>query len=161
MDGFSGARYSATAMRRFYPAIYGRKLTFQPSQYGRYYGEDAAPAAPATTSAPAEKKSFWSFLSETTSSEGFKETAGAITGTLLGKALSGLDQKQLDREAKRQASLLEAEARAEEARARTVALQSALSGGGGPSALVWVGGGLALLTLAGVGIYFATREKSA
>ena len=141
MNGFSGARYSATAMRRFYPAMYGRKLTFQPSQYG------------------AEKKSFWNFLSETTSSEGFQETAGAVGGTLLGKALSGLDQKQLDREAKRQAMLLESEARAEEAKGRTVALQAALAGGGGPSALVWVGRGLALLTLAGVGIYFATREK--
>jgi hypothetical protein len=161
MDTFSGARYSATAMRRFYPAIQGRNLTFQPSQYGRYYGEDAAAsAAPATTPAPEEKKSFWSFLSTTTSSEGFKEATGAITGTLLGKALSGLDQKQLDREAKRQAMLMESTARAEEARGRTVALQAALAGGSGPSALVWVGGGLALLTLAGVGIYFATRSSS-
>jgi hypothetical protein len=148
MNGFSGARYSATAMRRFYPATYGRKLTFQPSQYGNAYGDDAS----------GEKKTLLTWLTETTSSEGFKETAGAITGTLLGKALSGLDQKQLDREAARQAQLMEAQARADEAKARSVALQSALAGGGGPGALVWVGGGLALLTLAGVGIYFATRE---
>lgn len=148
MDTFSGARYSATAMRRFYPAIHGRNLTFQPSQYG------------AETEGTKEKQTVLTWLSGLTESEGFKETAGGITGTLLGKAMSGLDQKQLDREAKRQAMLMESAARSEEAKARTVALQSALTASTGPSALVWVGGGLALLTLAGVGIYFATRQKS-
>ena len=148
MDRFSGARYSAYTTRRFYPAIHGRNLTFQPSQYG----ED-------TAAAPEEKKTFLTWLTGVTSSEGFQETAGGVTGTLLGKALSGLDQKRLDREAKRDALLAESQARVEESKARTVALQSALAGGsGGPSALVWVGGGLALLTLAGVGIYVATRE---
>jgi hypothetical protein len=34
MDKFSGARHSAYTMRRFYPAMYGRNLTFMPSQYG-------------------------------------------------------------------------------------------------------------------------------
>jgi hypothetical protein len=38
MDKFSGARHSAYTMRRFYPAMYGRNLTFMPSQYG--YGAE-------------------------------------------------------------------------------------------------------------------------
>jgi hypothetical protein len=145
MDSFSGARYSATAMRRFYPAIHGRNLTFQPSQYG-YAAADSG-----------EKKTVLTWLSSLTESEGFKETAGSVTGTLLGKAMSGLDQAALDREAKRQAMLDESAARAEESRARAVALQNLGSSGGAPSAAVWIGGGVALLLLAGVGIYFATR----
>ena len=150
MDSFSGARYSATAMRRFYPAIHGRNLTFQPSQYG--YAAAAAAAAES-----GEKKTVLTWLSSLTESEGFKETAGSVTGTLLGKAMSGLDQAALDREAKRQAMLDESAARAEESRARAVALQNVGSSGGAPSAAVWIGGGVALLLLAGVGIYFATR----
>ena len=146
MDSFSGARYSATAMRRFYPAIHGRNLTFQPSQYGYAAAADSG-----------EKKTVLTWLSSLTESEGFKETAGSVTGTLLGKAMSGLDQAALDREAKRQAMLDESAARAEESRARAVALQNLGSSGGAPSAAVWIGGGVALLLLAGVGIYFATR----
>jgi hypothetical protein len=160
MDRFSGARYPATVMRRFYPAIYGRNLTFQPSQYARPvvgYGAEAASAEKQTL-----LSSIGSFFSETVASEGFKEAAGGITGTLLGKAMSGLDQKQLDREAKRQAMLAESAARVEESKARTVALQSALSSSGGaPSAVLWVGGGVALLVLVGGGIYFATRAPKA
>lgn len=148
MNGFSGARYPATAMRRFYPAIYGRNLTFQPSQYGTFGADDT------------EKKTFLqsagSFLSEAAQSEGFKETAGAITGTLFNRALQSADQERLDREAQRQAMLAESQARQEESRARTVALQAALEGGK-PTAAIWIGGGIALLLLTGVGIYFATR----
>ena len=147
MKGFSGARYPATAMRRFYPAIYGRNLTFQPSQYGT----DAA------SPEEEDKKTVLTWLSGLTSSEGFKETAGAVTGTLLKGALQSTEQARLDREAQRQAMLAESQARQEEARARTVALQAALEEGARPTAAIWIGGGVALLLLAGAGIYFATR----
>lgn len=146
MDRFSGARHSAFALRRFYPAIYGRNLTHQGSQYGFRH-----PAACSAYGAEKTQKTTSFF-------ESLASTVGAVGGTLLGNAM---EQDALDREAERQAKLMTATAQAEEAKARTVALQTALQQQQGPSALVWVGGGLALVALAGTGIYFATRAPKA
>ena len=146
MDRFSGARHSAFALRRFYPAIYGRNLTHQGSQYGFRH-----PATCASYGAETTQKTT-SFL------ETIASTVGAVGGTLLNNAM---EQDALDREASRQAKLAESTARAEEAKARTVALQTALQQQSGTSALTWIGGGLALVALAGTGIYLATRTPKA
>jgi len=143
MDHFSGARYPAVTMRRFYPAMYGKNLTFQPSQYGA-----------ATAGGASGTGSVWSkiggFLSDS-------EVSGGIGTAAAGVTQHFLQQSAMDRETKRQMMSSESQSRLAESQARISALQASQRGGDS-NALLWVGGGIFLLALVGGGIYFATRK---
>lgn len=146
-DHFSGARYSALTMRRFYPAMYGKNLTFQSSQYGA--------SATSGTSGTSGSTSAWSKIG------GFfadPEVAGGIGTAAAGVTQHFLSQSALDRDVKRQAQVAESEGRLAESRARVAAIQGAQTGSGS-GALLWVGGGILFLGLIGGGIYFATRTR--
>jgi hypothetical protein len=149
MDRFSGARYPAITMRRFYPAMYGKNLTFQPSQYGAPTGSTTE-----TATGTSGSTSVWSKVG------GFfadPEVAGGI-GTLAGGVTQHfLQQSALDRETKRQMMSSESQARLAESQARIANLQASQQGSNS-NALLWVGGGIFLLALVGGGIYFATRK---
>jgi len=148
MDRFSGARYPAVTMRRFYPAMYGKNLTFQPSQYGG--PTSGAPATSGTGGASSVWSKVGGFFAD-------PEVAGGI-GTLAGGVTQHfLQQSAMDRETKRRAMSSESEARLAESQARISALQASQRGGTS-NALLWVGGGIFLLALVGGGIYFATRK---
>jgi hypothetical protein len=148
MDHFSGARYPAVTMRRFYPAMYGKNLTFQPSQYGG--PTSGAPATSGTGGASSVWSKVGGFFAD-------PEVAGGI-GTLAGGVTQHfLQQSAMDRETKRRAMSSESEARLAESQARISALQASQRGGES-NALLWVGGGIFLLALVGGGIYFATRK---
>jgi hypothetical protein len=143
MDRFSGARYPAITMRRFYPAMYGKNLTFQPSQYGA-----------SGTSGTSGTGSAWSKIG------GFfadPEVAGGIGTAAAGVTQHFLSQSAMDRETKRQMMAAESQGRLAESQARVAALQGTQVGSGS-NAVLWVGGGILLLGLIGGGIYFATRK---
>jgi len=148
MDRFSGARYPAVTMRRFYPAMYGKNLTFQPSQYGG--PTSGAPATSGTGGASSVWSKVGGFFAD-------PEVAGGI-GTLAGGVTQHfLQQSAMDRETKRQMMSSESQSRLAESQARISALQASQRGGES-NALLWVGGGIFLLALVGGGIYFATRK---
>jgi len=143
-DHFSGARYSAATMRRFYPAMYGKNLTFQPSQYG-------ADAPTATSGATSAWSKIGGFFAD-------PAVAGGIGTAAAGVTQHFLSQSAADRDVKRQALVAESEGRLAESRARVAALQGTQTGSSS-GALLWVGGGVLFLGLIGGGIYFATRTR--
>ena len=140
MDRFSGARYPAITMRRFYPAMYGKNLTFQPSQYG----------ASGTSGTGSAWSKIGGFFAD-------PEVAGGIGTAAAGVTQHFLSQSAMDRETKRQMMAAESQGRLAESQARIASIQGAQVGGGSNAAL-WVGGGILLLGLIGGGIYFATRK---
>jgi hypothetical protein len=143
MDHFSGARYPAYTLRRFYPQMRGRNLTFAPSQYyapskAASYGADA-PGGTTGVEAPTSPY----------------EILGAV-GTDVVKFFA--QEESLDRQAARDRAAKLAEARMESIRARS---QAVAGGGasqvGGTSALPWIVGGV--LALAGVGALVIYANK--
>lgn len=143
-DHFSGDRYSALTMRRFYPAMYGKNLTFQSSQYG-------ASGASGTGGSTSAWSKIGGFFAD-------PEVAGGIGTAAAGVTQHFLSQSALDRDVKRQAQVAESEGRLAESRARVAAIQGTQTGSGS-GALLWVGGGILFLGLIGGGIYFATRTR--
>ena len=146
MDRFSGARYPAITMRRFYPAMYGKNLTFQPSQYGA----DTSGGASGTGGSTSVWSKIGGFLSDS-------EVSGGIGTAAAGVTQHFLQQSAMDRETKRQMLAAESQSRLAESQARIANLQGGQRGADS-NVLLWVGGGLALLALVGGGIYFATRK---
>lgn len=148
MDRFSGARYPAITMRRFYPAMYGKNLTFQPSQYGG--PTDGASATSGTSGSGSVWSKVGGFFAD-------PEVAGGIGTAAAGVTQHFLQQSAMDREAKRQMMTSESQSRVMESQARIASLQASQRGSSSNVAL-WVGGGVLLLGLIGGGIYFATRK---
>jgi hypothetical protein len=135
-------------MRRFYPAMYGRNLTFQPSQYG------APTSGASATSGTSGSGSVWSKVG------GFfadPDVAGGIGTAAAGVTQHFLQQSAMDRDTKRQMMAAESQGRLAESQARIASIQASQQGSGSNAAL-WVGGGILLLALVGGGIYFATRK---
>jgi hypothetical protein len=139
MDHFSGARYPAYTLRRFYPQMLGRSLTFAPSQYHATskvasYGADAP--------------------SGVTGAGGADSVAGVLGAFVADLTKYGLQEASADRQSARDRANKLADARAEAMRA--------VSGGpaqqvGGTSALPWIVGGV--LALAGVGALVIYANK--
>ena len=131
MDKFSGARHSAYTLRRFYPTMYGRNLTFMPSQYG------------ATDTQ--REKSTAQVVGETVA------TLGARYGT---KFLEGkLSEAEIAREGLRQKYESEAYARK-----RTADAAAEQMGREAFNPVPWVVGGLGVVAAGGL-IYYALSMR--
>jgi hypothetical protein len=142
MDKFSGARHSAYTMRRFYPAMYGRNLTFMPSQYGADEpGEGKKASASKTTQR--EKSTL--------------EVLGEIGGSFIGRKLVAQEEEAaIAREGMRQKN--EADAYARKVSADALAAQMNRK----PfNPLPWLVGGLGVAVVGGLVYYNMSMKKRA
>lgn len=138
MDRFSGARHSAYTLRRFYPAMYGRNLTFMPSQYG----------------ADDDKKG--STQREKSAAETVAE-AGTVLALRYGqKALEGkFADAEIAREGLRQKYASEAEARLVSAQALAKQMDQKPF-----NPVPWVVGGLGVVAAGGIAYYLIAKRKA-
>lgn len=146
MDRFSGARYPAYTLRRFYPQMRGHNLTFAPSQYGA----DEPAKSSTTGEVPASKDA----PGGVAGSGGANSVWGVLGAFAADLTKYGLQEAATDRQSARDRANKLADARAEAMRA--------VSGGsaqqvGGTSALPWIVGGV--LALAGVGALVIYANK--
>lgn len=135
MDRFSGARHSAYTMRRFYPAMYGRNLTFAPSQYG--------------ATEP-----------ETLREKPVPQVAGEVIGVVAYREYERRTARsEAEAAAAREAMRLDAESKAEARKISAQALADQMSRK--PSnPIPWLVGGLGIVVVGGL-VYFNMSSKQA
>lgn len=138
MDKFSGARHSAYTMRRFYPAMYGRNLTFMPSQYG---SEEKKESKPNTQ----REKSTGEVIGEVIGVIGYKEYERR-TARAEADAAVARESLRLDAESKAEARKISAQSLADQMNRKP------------SNPIPWLIGGLGIIVVGGL-VYFNMSTK--
>lgn len=143
MDKFSGARHSAYTMRRFYPAMYGRNLTFMPSQYGADDDDEKKESKPKTQ----REKSTGEVIGEVIGVIGYREYERRTS------------RAEADAAAAREGMRLKYESEAEARKISAQALANQMNRK--PSnPIPWLIGGLGIIVVGGL-VYFNMSTKQA